>query len=139
MAGPRDLSDPGWKPDPSSLPTEPVDRLASDGFIDSAMKRARTDVNVWLYRERALYADKKYDDEKRHEGVRLMATEGLGGEYWDVFLTNYWSRAKLLDVSTPQGRQALGKLIVTFHAALEAAVVAFGPMPEPGVPSGEIK
>lgn len=129
-------------PDPSLLPAEPVNKLDSDAYIESAMRRARTEVNTWLYQERSLYADKKWDSETHNPLVRALAAdphqESEDRQYLD-WIQDYFLRAKQFGLDTPQGRQALGKALVTLHHMLECAVVAFGRMPEPGHPSGEIR
>lgn len=104
------------------------------------MQAHREEVNEWIRIERAGHADVKYDSTLRDEGLVNMQEQGLEmGGYWDDFIKQYLHRASLFGLETPQGRQALGKAIVTAHACLETAIEAFGPMPTPGVPSGEIK
>lgn len=100
---------------------------------------ARFNVAEWLHRERAEYADFKYAEttESRHKLVVDLQNYGLSGE-WMVFVGNYLKRVELFGLDTPQGRQALGKLIVTLTHALETSVEVCGPMPAPGVPSGEL-
>ena len=109
-------------------------------MIDGQTAEARGALLGWLAEERVFYADGKYTPELRAEGRREMEKAGLeAGRYWDVLILNYYSRARLLDPRTPAGRQALGKLIVTLMAAAEAAIVAGGPMPAPGYPSGDLR
>lgn len=57
-------------------------------------------------------------------------------EWWDQQFKNYLHRAKLLGLENPNGRQALAKFVATAVGMLEAAVRVYGPLPEPGVPSG---
>lgn len=99
----------------------------------------RDHVRTWITAERALYADVKYDeDQKNHLRLRMfMAEEGLAPTWLD-FIGNYLKRAEMFGLDTPQGRQAMGKTIVTMLHCLETAVEIHGPMPEPGYPSGEI-
>lgn len=52
---------------------------------------------------------------------------------------NYYGRALIFNVTTELGRQAVGKTIATLMHLLETAVEEHGPMPLPGVPSGEIQ
>jgi len=109
--------------------------------VKRALSHARTEVNTWLFREREFYADKKWDPEKRANGILRLINDPHQEEetYWINFIFNYYKRAQQYGLDTLQGRQALGKALVTMHAMLEASVVAFGSMPKPGVPSGEIK
>lgn len=129
-------------PDPSLLPDEPVDKLQSSTYIESAMRRARTDVNTWVYQERTRYADKKWDSKTHDPLIRALRDdphqESEGRQYLD-WIQDYFLRMKQFGLDTPQGRQAAGKALVTLHHMLESAVVAFGRMPNPGHPSGEIQ
>lgn len=104
---------------------------------------AREHLGEWITKERAEYADAdKYDpDGATFRRLSLDIKDfGVtdGGEMLS-FIGNYLKRAQLMGVENANGRQALGKCIVTMMAALEHAIVHFGEMPEPGVPSGEVK
>lgn len=102
----------------------------------------RMNIQQWIARERAEYADKKYDrdGEVWHRLLLDMANFGLAeeGEWWG-FITNYLKRAQLLGLDNPSGRQALGKLIVTLLSCMDAAIEVSGDLPRPGVPSGQIE
>lgn len=92
----------------------------------------------WIIQERLVYADRKYGrGAKQVTLMREMEEVGLGS-MWMTFITNYLRRAELLQIQTPGGRQALGKLIVTLMDCLEMAIDVHGSMPDPGYPSGEI-
>lgn len=99
----------------------------------------RMNVAEWIAKERAEYADVKFgaDTEAIHKLEIEMRDYGYSGE-WEVFVTNYLTRVKLMGLDTPRGRQALGKAIVTLLRCLEMATEIHGPLPKPGVPSGEI-
>lgn len=97
----------------------------------------RGELLAWIAAERALYADIKFSDENRAFLVDAMRQEKLG-PIWMGFIGNYLKRAELFGLDTLQGRQALGKTIVTLLHCLETAIDEFGPMPTPGVSSGEI-
>lgn len=95
---------------------------------------------VWIAGERATHAGVKYGDDTpqwRALVEDMKAHAHLDGE-WDVFIGNYLRRAQLLGLDSLPGRQALGKTIVTLMHCLETAVEVYGPMPSPGLPSGEI-
>jgi hypothetical protein len=93
----------------------------------------------WIATERKEYADKKFDEEKRHKLDLDMKDFGLTEEgLWPVHITNYLKRAQLLGVDTPKGLQALGKFTVTAIAMFESAIRVYGKPPMPGVTSGEI-
>lgn len=102
---------------------------------------ARMNVATWIGVERREYADLKYANgsEPRHRAMLDMRNFGLdiNGEWW-VFITNYLRRSQLLGLDTAAGRQAFGKTIVTMLHALETAVEVHGPMPQPGVTTGEV-
>ena len=51
---------------------------------------------------------------------------------------SYMHRAVVLGLDTPSGRQALAKALKTLQGFTESAVRRYGPLPDPGVPSGEI-
>lgn len=97
----------------------------------------RADLQKWIAVERATYADIKFSDENRAFLIDAMRVERLG-PIWLGFIGNYLKRAELFGLDTLQGRQALGKTIVTLLHCLETAMDEFGPMPAPGVSSGEI-
>lgn len=105
------------------------------------MDQAKDELLGWLLHERESYSHKKYprDDEMHHKLTIDMRQYGLVGGEWEVFLGNYLRRAQLFGIESPQGRQAFAKYIVTCMAALEMAIAVHGPMPKPGVPSGEIQ
>lgn len=87
-------------------------------------------VREWLARERGYTLDKfGIDLDNEHIG------EGLDG-WWQQQFDNYLHRADLLGLDTINGRQALAKFVATAVGCLEAAVRIYGPLPEPGVPSG---
>lgn len=98
---------------------------------------AREELQAWIVTERATYADIKFSDENRAFLIKAMREEKLG-PIWMGFIGNYLKRAELFGLDTLQGRQALGKTIVTLLHCLETAIDEFGPMPAPGVSSGEI-
>lgn len=101
---------------------------------------AKINASDWIRLERQAHADVKYaaDTASYEQIVKELVENGLSGDN-EVFLLNYLKRAQLFGLDTPQGRQALGKLTVTCIAYLEYAIEHIGPMPEPGVPSGEIR
>lgn len=99
---------------------------------------ARDDIDVWLQAEQKLYAEGKWSEPDAAVAHRA-ALLGDGPTTWDGWAGNYLRRAALFGIDTPMGRQALGKTIVTLIHFLETAIDEYGPMPAPGVPSGEIR
>lgn len=103
---------------------------------------ARAQLRQWIQLERERYADVvkfSEDADIRQALIVEMSNTGQFADRWVDFGLNYVRRAQLLGANTPQGRQAMGKAIVTFMHMLETALATFGNMPEPGHPSGEIR
>ncbi len=95
-------------------------------------------VTEWLDEEWNEYASVKWADPasaQAHRDCVLL----FGPTTWHDWAGNYIKRAVLFGLDTPQGRQALGKAIVTLMHVLETAVEEYGPMPRAGVPSGVIE
>jgi hypothetical protein len=109
--------------------------------IELADSFARHMVARWIRIERDEYANKKYQPGKAEYAARLrdIQENGLNPNSTEmVFLLNYLKRAELLGVETLAGRQAFGKFVVTATAMFERIFLAFGMLPTPGVPSGEV-
>ena len=92
-----------------------------------AILESRTKLRQWIIGER-VYADSKYPIKTIHESH--MAADGI--EWWEVFLMNYYGRARTLGLDTERGRQALGKMITTAMDCLETAIRVYGELPPPG-------
>lgn len=103
--------------------------------------KARAHVLSWLSQERSRYADadKYKEGNPGRDIVRESLSDGDFGEEAMNFLLSYIKRAELYGLGTPQGRQALGKAIVTATHFLETVCEYFGSMPEPGHSSGKIE
>lgn len=87
----------------------------------------------WLIEERA-YQVRKFGVELDDQHTR----EGLGEDgWWWRQLTSYFHRARVLTCETPVGRQGLAKFVATACGLLESVIRVHGPLPPPGVPSGE--
>lgn len=103
---------------------------------------AAMNVATWLATERADYAqaDKwtRIGNDPRGPVAPLVQAGGDSTKEALDFVRMYLHRAQQLGIETPNGRQALGKAIVTATQALSAAVQYHGPMPAPAHPSGEI-
>ena len=106
------------------------------------MSSARSQLVNWIDIERTLYADKKFANgsDARNKLVAELQEQGfkLDGD-WYSFVGNYMKRAEIIGLEHAAGRQAMGKAIATLHHILETAIDLFGPMPEPGHPSGEVR
>jgi hypothetical protein len=93
-------------------------------------------VQGWVDDERHTYANVKFSGANREMIERYIAE--CDDRAFD-FVLNYLKRAQMMTLATPQGRQAMGKALVTLTDYLETAVQVHGPMPEPGFSSGEIR
>lgn len=96
-------------------------------------------VRLWLAGERSYTLDKfGIDADNQHIGewaeLDLNATN-----WWETQFDNYLGRAGVLGLDNPGGRQAFAKFVATAVGALEAVVRVYGPLPAPGVPSGELR
>lgn len=87
-------------------------------------------VRQWLAIERG-YTIEKFGVDLDNQHLR----EGFA--WWEQQFLNYFHRAQVLGLDTPGGRQAAAKFVATAVGMLEAVVREFGPLPKPGVPSGE--
>lgn len=107
--------------------------------MDIITQHARYQLIAWLQDERKNYADVKWKDgeSNRESLIQKMKEEGWTPT-WTDFAYAYMKRAELMGPDTLQGRQAMGKAVVTLMHILETAIMVFGPMPEPGHTSGEI-
>lgn len=93
----------------------------------------------WLVYEREYTLDKfgKDQDQRHVKEFHELRTESSADNWWDQQLENYYHRFQVLGLDTPNGRQALAKFVSTALGMLTAAVQVYGPLPEPGVSSGE--
>lgn len=99
-------------------------------LIDSAA----AETYWWLTEERTYQVQKfgvEFDDSQTTRGP-----QGLDSP-WFLRLGNYVQRSVLFGLESAQGRQALAKAAATCAAWVESAVRLYGPLPQPGVPSGD--
>lgn len=86
----------------------------------------------WLRKERRDYAETKYPISTVEEDDGVLTERCLD------FVGQYLKRAEILGLDTFQGRQLLAKAMSTLFSYCEGAVLCHGPLPAPGVSSGEI-
>lgn len=108
---------------------------------------SETHVEEWMRIEREKYVNQdKFNPDKQVNPVDQWAlnefwveTDGIAedGEWWRQ-ITQYIQRARLFGLDSLQGRQALVKATMTIRGCVEASVRVYGPLPEPGHPSGTI-
>lgn len=95
----------------------------------------------WLYQERTYQTEKfdyKEQDDTHTREFDLNKSEiEFDLIFWNRQLYTYLYRAWILGLDTPGGRQALAKFAATAVAFTESTVRVFGPLPQPGVSSGE--
>ena len=85
----------------------------------------------WLADERAYQVSKfvtEQDDQHTEAGF----------DWWEQQFDNYRHRAKVLGLDTPVGRQAAAKFAATAAGWVESIIRVYGPLPEAGVPSGNV-
>ena len=82
----------------------------------------------WLQQERS-YQQEKFDYASESE---------KDAEYWEQQFDSYIQRIRLFPLDSPPGKQAALKLAATSVALCEHLAEA-GPLPRPGVPSGELE
>ena len=90
----------------------------------------------WLIRERNYQLHKfgvaQDDDHTRGDG---LSQDG----WWWRQLLNYYHRASVLGLDAANGRQALAKFTATACGLTESVIRVYGPLPEPGHPSGHVE
>lgn len=82
-----------------------------------------------------MHADVKFSGDNDEMVDRLLDE---GWEACEAFVQNYLKRVELFGLSNRQGRQALGKAIVTLTDWLERSCDSHGMMPFPGQSSGNV-
>lgn len=93
-------------------------------------------VRRWIMGERE-YTIRKFGLGLDDEHVQAFSDNEYDNDWWVKQFENYLGRAWILKLDTVNGRQALAKFVATGVGMLEAAVRVYGPLPEPGVTSGE--
>ncbi len=96
-------------------------------------EQAFEQIMTWIRGERA-YQAQKWDYE--HEPERRATDEGW---WFHNGIVNNWGRIRLYGVRQANGRQAAAKIITTLVHMLEIAIVQYGPLPKPGLSSGNIE
>lgn len=101
-------------------------------------QQSRRHVFVWMQRE-TVYASNKFKGQRDSHDESLRKEQISDDAWWYRQIHQYIDRARLQGLDTPQGRQQLAKALMTMRGCVESSVRVFGPLPEPGVPSGEIR
>lgn len=101
---------------------------------------ARSDLERWIATERDEYAHHPAGkwSQPAAEAAHMACVQRTGPTMWEDWAGNYIRRAVLIGLRSALGRHALGKAIVTLMHVLETATELWGPMPRPGVPTGEV-
>lgn len=136
-----ELREAGWSPEsirtllPEVIPAEIRKEALAVEPPPPLFEIAATQAFAWLVAERRYQLDKfgvELDDEHTRQGLHQDG-------WWWRQLTNYFGRAHVLNLANPSGRQALAKFTATACGLLESAIRVYGELPEPGVPSGELR
>jgi hypothetical protein len=92
----------------------------------------------WVDQERQYAAEKFRGQRDGHD--EQMVKDGFSNDsFWQNQVTQYFWRANVLGLDNPSGRQALAKAYMTLGGAVESMIRSYGPLPEPGHPSGEVR
>ena len=96
----------------------------------------RDRVVEWLAAERS-YQEHKYPDRTVHDDkMREQGVDDRG--FWWSEVNRYLYRAERLGLDTPLGRQAAAKAVATAQEMLASVIRVYGPLPPPGVTSGDV-
>lgn len=101
-------------------------------------RKDRKHVLEWIRDEWAAHSDDKYASQlAQHE--RVFREEGIGVDsWWRNIVLQYWQRATLVGIDTPEGQQLLMKTATTILDCCATMIRVYGDPPLPGYPSGEI-
>ncbi len=114
-------------------------------------KPERRHLYEWVTLEE-VYVEKKFGSQRGSHDETLMLTDLSA--FWTRQIVQYLDRAELflggyhrscLDKEEPDtklklaAQQAMAKCMMTSKGLVESSIRVFGPLPLPGVPSGEIK
>jgi hypothetical protein len=100
----------------------------------------RMNVAEWVVKERQGHAHAKWHTgEHRQVQIDHLHAGREGWDWYTNYIEQYLLRAKIQGFDTLQGRQQIGKALMTLTHMLELVVEEFGDMPKPGVPSGQIE
>lgn len=91
----------------------------------------------WLQHELA-YSTTKHGPYRPDHDAHLKETGAALDGFWAGEIMGYMKRASVLGLDSPLGRQAAAKGFAVYEAMLESIERVYGPLPEPGHPSGEI-
>ncbi len=92
----------------------------------------------WVDKERE-YADNKFRWQRNSQDEEISEDGFSDDGFWYNQVTQYFWRANVLGLDNPAGRQALAKAYMTLGGAVESMIRVYGPLPEPGHPSGEVR
>lgn len=100
----------------------------------------RDTVEAWLAAERAYQEQRPAAIIEQAENDALMRTQGCGPDsFWWNEVHHYLYRANRLGLNTPLGKQAAAKAAFAAQQLLGSVIRVFGPLPAPGVISGDIR
>lgn len=98
------------------------------------------------------YVAGKFDDQRDGHDESMLVDHMRNEGFWLRQIVQYYDRARIffdaaLDSSDPEeirhlqmrGQQALAKAFMTAKGAVESSIRVFGPLPAPGVSSGNVE
>ena len=98
----------------------------------------RIHITRWIKLE-TRYADSKFGDQRELHDREMRDGKLDPDGFWYRQIHQYIDRVRILGIENPQGRQTLAKSLMTMRGSLESAVRVYGPLPTPGLTSGEIR
>lgn len=118
--------------------------------LPTAGRREREHLLQWILREET-YVAEKFDDQRDGHDASLV-NDGLD-DFWHRQIVQYLDRAKVfLEAAAEPGipeaaqrqfqlraQQALAKCMMTAKGLVESSIRTYGPLPAPGVSSGNIE
>lgn len=118
--------------EPSDLTASRLRDLTPAGSDEEAFARH---IFMWLSQERN-YQLRKFGIEQDDRNTMIAGIDADG--WWSGQLAMYYRRAQVFGLDLPNGRQALAKFTATACGLLESVARVHGPLPPPGVTSGEL-
>jgi hypothetical protein len=124
--------------DAASLGTYPLPLMGRD---------ERLHLYRWVAREERYVAD-KFDDQR--DGHDASLRDDLA-DFWERQIIQYYDRARVFLAAAAEAegddrrhleqraQQAMAKAMMTAKGLVESSIRVFGPLPKPGVPSGQVE
>lgn len=129
-----------------------MDEVYEYSALPTQGRAERAHLYEWMKREEE-YVAAKFDDQRLGHDESLR-NDGLE-DFWERQILQYMDRAKLFLAEAAlqrahggtagarelelRAQQALAKGMMTWKGLMECSIRVYGPLPAPGVPSGDVK